>query len=93
MNHRFWFRETNPIAVPEFASLHGSGANANPAVLYNLDSVAPTSATAKYKDSAAIKFSGGNSWKLIDTWTAEPEFFAGSLTALSDLRVWLRIEK
>jgi hypothetical protein len=41
MNHRFWFRETNPIAVPEFAYLHGSGANANPAVVY-LDSVAPT---------------------------------------------------
>jgi hypothetical protein len=91
MNHRFWFRETNPIAVPEFAFLHGSGANANPSVLF-LDSEAPTSSTAKHKDSAAIKFSGGNPWKLIGTWTAEPEFFAGSLTTLGDLRVWLGLK-
>jgi Beta-propeller repeat len=76
---------------PTLAFLHGSGANANPAVLF-LDSVAPTSSTAKYRDSAAIKFSGGNPWKLIGAWTAEPEFFTGSLTTLSDLRVWLGLK-
>jgi hypothetical protein len=34
-----------------------------------LDTAAPTSTSAKQKDSAAIKFAGGNPWALIGTWT------------------------
>jgi len=32
------------------------------------DTLAPTGSTAKYKDSSAVNFSGGNPWKLIGTW-------------------------
>jgi YVTN family beta-propeller protein len=76
---------------PSLVFLHGSGANANPAVLF-LDSVAPTNSTAKYRDSAAIKFSGGNPWKAIGTWVADPTFTSGTLNVLGDLNVWLGLK-
>jgi sugar lactone lactonase YvrE len=34
-----------------------------------IDGAAPTSATAKFKDSAAVSFAGGNAWKAIGTWS------------------------
>jgi hypothetical protein len=34
-----------------------------------LDAVAPTGSTAKFQDSTAIKFSAGNLWKEVGTWT------------------------
>jgi hypothetical protein len=39
-------------------------------------------------DSAAVKRAGGNPWKEVGTWTAEP-FAAETLTALRDYRVLL----
>ena len=37
-----------------------------------LDSTAPNAANAKCKDSAAVKFAGGNAWKDIGTWSLAP---------------------
>ena len=55
-----------PVSTSTF--LHGTGPNANPPTLF-LDSSSPTNATAKYRDSAGVNFSGGNQWKEIGTWT------------------------
>jgi hypothetical protein len=71
--------------------LHGIGANSNPATL-TLDGLAPTATTAKYKDSPAVKFSGGNTWVEIGTWTASPKLTSGTLTSLADLELWLGLK-
>ena len=48
--------------------LHGSTANPQ---LLTLDGSQPTSSTAKSRDSAAVKFAGGNAWKDVGTWNAD----------------------
>jgi hypothetical protein len=72
--------------------LHGAGPTNNPPTLF-LDQTAPTAATAKFKDSAAIKFNGGNPWKEVGHWPAAPTLAVGTLAALSDLHVWLGLKK
>ena len=71
--------------------LHGAGPDNNPPVLFLNDS-APIAATAKFRDSASLKFAGGNPWKEIGTWPAVSKLTTGNLTALSDLRVWLGLK-
>jgi Right handed beta helix region len=78
-------------ALPFPAFLRGSGPDANPAVLF-LDGAAPTSSTAKFRDSTALKVSAGNPWTLIGSWSAEPISLSGTLSALSDLHVWLGLK-
>ena len=78
-----------PTSFPAF--LYGSGSNANPPVLF-LDDDAPASSTAKYKDSAGIKFGGGNPWRLVGTWMIDPALTSGTLTTLGDLHVWLGLK-
>jgi hypothetical protein len=43
--------------------LHSTGTN------FFLDETAPTAMSAKFKDSAAVNFAGGNPWKEIGTWS------------------------
>jgi hypothetical protein len=50
--------------------MRGTGPNANPSVLF-LDA-APTASTPKYRDSAGIRFTGGNAFQEIGTWTTTP---------------------
>jgi hypothetical protein len=57
-----------------------------------LDGVSPASATAKYSDSASLKFSGGNPWKPIGTWFTSPTLTNGSLNGSSSLTVWLGLK-
>ncbi|MGH7205793.1 MAG: DUF6531 domain-containing protein [Nitrospiraceae bacterium] len=71
--------------------LHGTGPDNNPPTLF-LDTTAPTATTAKFRDSTSVNFSGGNLWKVIGTWPAQPTLTAGTLTALSDLHVWLGLK-
>lgn len=71
--------------------LQGSGGTANPPTL-SLVNAAPTGTTAKYKDSPAINFSGGNPWVAVGTWTAAPGLTSGTLTALGDAHVWLGLK-
>ena len=71
--------------------LHGSGGTANPPSLL-LNDVSPISATAKYKDSTSINFSGGNAWKTVGSWGAASSLTGGSLTALTELRAWLGLK-
>ena len=49
--------------------LHGTGPDNNPPTLL-LNTTAPTATTAKFRDSVAVNFSGGNPWKDIGTWPA-----------------------
>jgi hypothetical protein len=71
--------------------LHGTGPNNNPPTLF-LDNIAPGAATARYKDSSSINFNGGNPWKDIGTWAANPTLSTGILNTLSELHVWLGLK-
>ncbi|MDX2250921.1 MAG: RHS repeat-associated core domain-containing protein [Nitrospira sp.] len=71
--------------------LHGTGPDNNPPTLF-LNTTAPTAATAKFRDSTSINFNGGNLWKDIGTWPASASLTTGTLTALSDLHVWLGLK-
>jgi CSLREA domain-containing protein len=71
--------------------LHGTGPNNNPPTLF-LDNASPTATTAKFRDSLAINFSGGNPWKEIGTWPAASALTTGTLNALDDLHVWLGLK-
>jgi uncharacterized protein len=68
--------------------LHGAGHANNPETLF-LDQTAPTGTATKFIDSGPIKFRSGNPWKEIGHWPAAPALARGTLTDLSDLRVWL----
>jgi hypothetical protein len=80
-----------PHPVTTTFHLHGAGGTANPPTLF-LDAAAATSSTAKYKDSAAVSFGGGNPWKTIGTWTADPLLSEGTLNDLEDGQVWLGLK-
>jgi hypothetical protein len=43
--------------------LHAEGTN------FFLDTSSPTATSAKFKDSSAVNFAGGNPWKEIGTWS------------------------
>ena len=43
--------------------LHSNGTD------FFLDAMPPTATAAKFKDSSAVNFAGGNSWKEIGTWS------------------------
>jgi len=83
--------EDGPSVTPRDFYLHGTGPNNNPPTLF-LDNTPPVATTAKFRDSAAVSFSGGNPWKDIGTWSATPALSAGTLTTLSDLHVWLGLK-
>ena len=85
------YRLITTVTVSADFFLHGSGPTANPSTLF-LDGNTPTGTTAKYKDSAAIKFSGGNSWKEIGTWTAPAALSSGMVSALNNLRTWIGLK-
>ncbi|SLM46472.1 conserved protein of unknown function [Nitrospira japonica] len=79
---------------PEIADyfLHGNGPNANPPTLF-VNATAPTATAPKYRDSAGLKFNGGNLWKEIGTWaTSLPTPNNGNLTTLSALQVWVGLK-
>ena len=78
-------------SVAETVYLHGTGATANPALL-TLDGIQPTSTTAKYRDSAAVKFAGANAWKDVGTWSAAPASTGREIDAVDDLHVWLGLK-
>jgi uncharacterized repeat protein (TIGR03803 family) len=85
------YRLITMAAVLSDFFLHGTGPTTNPSTLF-LDGNTPTGTTAKSKDSAAIKFSGGNPWKEIGAWTAQPALSSGTLSALSNLRSWIGLK-
>lgn len=69
-------------------SLRGTGLAANPPVLF-LDS-APTASTPKYRDSASIRFAGGNTFMEIGTWPVRPS--PGVLASVGDLDTWIGLK-
>jgi len=71
--------------------LHGVGATANPSVL-TIDELSPMATSAKYKDSGSITFGGGNAWKEIGTWAADPGSTHWNLTELDSLQVWVGLK-
>jgi uncharacterized protein len=80
----------NPPPSTDFF-LHGTGPANNPPTLF-LDNSSPTAAIEKYRDSASVKFNGGNLWKEIGTWPAAPALSSGTLFALSDVHAWLGLK-
>jgi hypothetical protein len=74
-----------------FAYLRGSGATANPSLLF-LDITEPTATTAKYKDSPGLNFNNGNPWKEVGTWTDDSAAIVGTVHDLSNIRVWLGLK-
>jgi len=72
---------------PSALFLHGSGAVANPPIL-SLDPTAPTSTVARYSESTALRFSGGNPWAVLGTWFGHPTVTNGILS-IDDLIIWL----
>lgn len=85
-------RETPLVGCPdlpsETLSLRGTGPDANPSILF-LGS-APIALVPKYRDSAGVKFTGGNVFQEIGTWTTTPS--AGNLTSAGDLRTWIGLK-
>jgi hypothetical protein len=71
--------------------LHGTGANSNPATLF-LDNMPSITLAPKYKDTASLKFSGGNLWKDFGTWAASPSLSIGNLNDLNQLELWLGLK-
>ncbi|MGH7164709.1 MAG: hypothetical protein ACREIS_04190, partial [Nitrospiraceae bacterium] len=78
-------------AAPQDFFLHGTGPDNNPSTLL-LNTTAPTAPSAKFRDSAGVNFSGGNPWKEVGTWPADPALTTGILTAASDLHVWISLK-
>jgi Glucodextranase, domain B len=72
--------------------LHGTGGPVTNPTTLSLNSSAPTSSTAKSKDSASINRNGGNPWKEVGTWTAGPAAVTGTIASLSDLHLWLGLK-
>ena len=68
--------------------LRGNGPDANPSVLF-LDA-APTASTAKYRDSPGIRFTGGNAFQEIGTWTTTPA--AEVLSSGGELDSWIGLK-
>ena len=83
-------KATEPLAITDFY-LHGTGPNNNPPTLF-VNPTPPTTTTEKFRDSMAVKFSGGNPWKEIGTWTSPPAQASVTMTELSDLHVWLGLK-
>jgi hypothetical protein len=98
-DNAFWLLSANADFIVQSLNLgsastvflHGSGGTANPPTL-SLSSDAPTGTTARYQDSPAINFNGGNPWVAVGTWTAAPTLSNGTLTALGDAHVWLGLK-
>lgn len=63
--------------------LHGSGRD------LSLDSEAPVKQTAESRDSAALKFAGGNPWKPIATWTQPPVRATRTLISVGPMETWI----
>lgn len=76
---------------PSALFLHGSGPVANPPLVF-LDAAAPSGVAASYRDSASVKFAGGNPWKEVGVWSASPITVSSSLIDLGDLRAWLGLK-
>lgn len=72
--------------------LHGTGANANPVILF-LNSTSPAGSTSKYKDSTSVNFNNGNLWKDVGIWVVNPlQQISGELTDINNLEVWLGLK-
>jgi hypothetical protein len=81
-------RRSTPVVGCTTSYLRATGPDANPSNLFL--GAAPSAATPKYRDSAGIKFSGGNAFKEIGTWTSTPA--AGNLTSVGDLYTWIGLK-
>ena len=66
--------------------LHASGTT------MSLDGSAPTATSAAQKDSAGVRFSGGNAWAEVGTWAALPTFAVGTLTGIGAAQLWVGLK-
>src|SRR5262245_58579199 len=68
--------------------LHGTGDIANPPTLF-LNTSVPVPGPAKYKDSAAISFQGGNKWREIGRWISPAGSGAADFTSVD---AWIGVK-
>ncbi|NJN44107.1 MAG: ExeM/NucH family extracellular endonuclease, partial [Anaerolineae bacterium] len=80
------------VSPPITFYLHSNGSRNTNSSLF-LDTSAPTSIKSNRKDSDNLKFAGGNPWKEIGLWSADPSFTVGTLTSLNDLHVWIGLRR
>jgi hypothetical protein len=71
--------------------LHGHGSMEHSPILF-LDGVLPDATDTRQRDSGAVKLAGGNPWKAIGTWSADPEATTGALL-IGRLDSWLGLKK
>ncbi|MGB7540270.1 MAG: sialidase family protein [Anaerolineales bacterium] len=71
--------------------LRSNGGTANPSDLF-LDPSIPNGDTPAYRDSAGVKFSGGNLWKEMGIWDAGSNATIGLLAELDDIHIWLGLK-
>jgi hypothetical protein len=73
--------------------LHGETTGPRPGRrndVLTLDHDAPSRSFASVESSGALNRNRGNPWKKIGTWTAEPDVFVGTITALAGKHLWVR---
>jgi beta propeller repeat protein len=71
--------------------LHGQGPTANPAAL-SLDADLPAAVPAKFREAAALDFSGGNPWTPIGNWTSAHTLLQGTLGSAGPALLWLSLK-
>ncbi len=76
-----------PVFQRRTSFLRGAGADVNPPVLY-LDA-APNASAPKYRDSAGVKFAGGNVFKEVGTWTSP---MVAAFDATGALHTWIGLK-
>jgi hypothetical protein len=97
-----WAPKSSPVASAPALSpladlssdqlfLHGTGGQANTSTLF-LDAQAPSASTEKFRDSSGVKFSGGNLWAEVGTWTAALGAAGSDPAMLTALDVWLGLK-
>jgi len=57
-----------------------------------LSSTSPDATTASYRDSTALKFSGGNPWRTIGTWTRSADAQNQTISSLGTVRGWIGLK-
>jgi hypothetical protein len=54
-----------------------------------MNTTSPTGTAAKHRDSAGLKFAGGNPWKTVGTWTGPARTAPRTLNGATDATAWL----
>ncbi len=71
--------------------LHGTGAINNPPAV-SMDQSPPSGSTARYRDSGPVSIAGGNPWRPVGTWAADPALTGDQLSSVGNADVWVGLK-